>query len=179
MPRPTTKQELITAATTQFEKLFALIDSMPESDQTATFCFDAEKAGKEAHWNRDKNIRDVLVHLYEWHQLLLTWITANKKGENRPFLPEPYTWKTYGNMNVVFWEEHQGTSYEESRKMLKESHAAVLDWISKFTNEELFEKKHFPWTGTTNLGSYCISATSSHYDWAQKKMKAQMKALKG
>ncbi len=58
MPRPTTKQDLITAATTQFEKLFALIDSMPESDQTAAFCFDADKAGKEAHWKRDKNIRD-------------------------------------------------------------------------------------------------------------------------
>lgn len=179
MPRPTTKQELITAATTQFEKLFTLIDSMPESDQTAAFCFDAVRAGKEAHWKRDKNIRDVLVHLYEWHQLLLTWITANQRGENKPFLPEPYTWKTYGDMNVVFWENHQDTSYEESRKILKGSHAAVLDLINKFTNEELFEKKHFPWTGTTNLGSYCISATSSHYDWAQKKIKAQIKAWKG
>ena len=75
-------------------------------------------------------------------------------------------------MNVVFWENHQGTSYDKSHKNLKKNHAAVLDLISKFTNEELFEKKHFLWTGTTNLGSYCVSATSSHYDWAQKKMKA-------
>jgi hypothetical protein len=178
MPRSTTKQELITAATTQFDKLFAMIDAIPESEQTAVFCFDADAAGKEAHWKRDKNIRDVLVHLYEWHQLLLNWVAANQSGENKPFLPEPYNWKTYGNMNVGFWEKHQGTNYEHSRNMLNESHAAVLDLIARFTDEELFEKKYFSWTGTTSLGSYCVSATSSHYDWAQKKIKAQIKALK-
>ena len=41
--------------------------------------------------------------------------------------------------------------------------------IGKFTNEELFTKAHFPWTGTTSLDSYCVSATSSHYEWAIKK----------
>lgn len=178
MPRPTTKTELLTAADTGFDKLFAMIDGMPESDQTAPFCFDADVAGKEAHWKRDKNIRDVLVHLYEWHQLLLDWVKSNQNGETKPFLPKPYNWKTYGDMNVGFWEKHQGTSYEQSRKMLEESHEAVRALIGEFTDEELFEKKRFSWTGTTNLGSYCVSATSSHYDWAQKKIKAQIKALK-
>jgi hypothetical protein len=177
MPRPTSKQELITAATTQFDKLFAMIDGMSENDQTAEFCFDADKAGKEAHWKRDRNIRDVLVHLYEWHRLLLDWVKSNQNGECKPFLPEPYTWKSYGDMNVGFWEKHQGMNYEQSRKMLKESHEAVISMIEQFNDNELFEKKHFPWTGTTNLGSYCVSATSSHYDWAQKKIKAQIKAL--
>jgi hypothetical protein len=178
MSRATTKQDLTEAATAQFEKLFAMIDGMSQSDQTAVFCFDADAAGKEAHWKRDKNIRDVLVHLYEWHQLLLGWVAANQGGEGKPFLPKPYNWKTYGDMNVGFWEKHQGTSYEASRNILNESHAAVLDLIAGFTDEELFEKKHFPWTGTTNLSSYCISATSSHYDWAMKKIKTQINALK-
>ncbi|MDR0425841.1 MAG: ClbS/DfsB family four-helix bundle protein, partial [Clostridiales bacterium] len=141
------------------------------------FCFDADKAGKEAHWKRDRNIRDVLVHLYEWHRLLLDWVKANQNGGNRPFLPAPYTWKSYGDMNVGFWEKHQSTDYTRSREMLKESHGAVISLIERFDDEELFTKKHFPWTGTTNLGSYCVSATSSHYDWAIKKIKAQIKAL--
>ena len=41
MPRPKTKDDLLIAAK------------------------------KEAHWSRDKNVRDVLIHLYEWHQLML------------------------------------------------------------------------------------------------------------
>ena len=90
MPRPTTKTELLTVANMQFDKLFTLIDAMPENEQTATFCFDEEKAGKEAHWKRDKNIRDVLIHLYEWHQLFLNWVKINQNGANKPFLPESY-----------------------------------------------------------------------------------------
>ncbi len=54
---------------------------------------------KEAHWQRDRNIRDILVHLYEWHQLLLNWEENNKKGLAMPFIPAPYNWKTYGQMN--------------------------------------------------------------------------------
>ncbi len=45
-----------------------------------------------------------------------------------------------------------------------------------FSNEELFTKQYFSWTGTSSLGAYFISATSSHYDWAMKKLKKQIKA---
>ena len=179
MPRPATKTELLAAANTQYDKMLSLVDAMPENEQIAEFCFDADKAGKEAHWKRDKNIRDLFVHLYEWHQLLLKWVNANQKGEGRPFLPEPYNWKTYGEMNVGFWEMHRSTSYSQSREMLKQSHNAAVALIGTFGDEELFTKNHFTWTGGSTLGSYCISVTSSHYDWAMKKVKAQIKALKG
>ena len=43
--------------------------------------------------------------------------------------------------------------------------------IDSFSDQELFRKAYFSRTGTTSLGSYCISATSSHYDWAMKKLK--------
>ena len=32
-------------------------------------------------------------------------VHSNQKGHERPFLPEPYNWKTYGEMNVAFLEE--------------------------------------------------------------------------
>ena len=121
----------------------------------------------------------MLVHLYEWHQLLLNWVEANQNCEEKPFLPEPYNWKTYPQMNVKFWEKHQSTSYENAKEMLFDSHKKVLNLIEQFPNEELFESKHFAWTGTTSLGAYCVSATSSHYDWAMKKIKAHIKAYRG
>jgi len=120
-------------------------------------------------------LRDVLVHLYEWHQLLLHWIQNNKEGVAVNFLPEPYNWKSYPQMNVEFWKKHQNTSLTEAKTNLKESHSKVMMLIDSFSDEELFTKKHFSWTGTTNLGSYCISATSSHYDWATKKIKKHIK----
>ena len=177
MSRPTTKSELAEAAQAQFFKLWQLIDSMTENEQTAPFDFPEISTGKEAHWKRDKNIRDVLIHLYEWHQLLLSFVASNQQGNAQPFLPEPYTWMTYGDMNVEFWKKHQTTPHSDARELLLKSHAEVMELIEAFTNQELFEKKHFDWTGTTSLGSYCVSATSSHYDWAQKKIKRHIKAL--
>ena len=155
--------------------MWQLIDSMPNEARVAAFNFGDDPKLKETHWQRDKNLRDLLIHLCEWHRLLLNWTAANLKGETKPFLPEPYNWKTYGDMNAAFWEKHQATSYDDAVLMLRDSHANVMALIESLNNDELFEKKHFPWTGTTNVGSYCISVTASHYDWAIKKLKLHSK----
>ncbi|MCL2058202.1 MAG: ClbS/DfsB family four-helix bundle protein [Oscillospiraceae bacterium] len=178
MPRPTTKPDLTKAANEQFDKMWQHINSMTDDEQNAAFNFGEDIKQKEAHWKRDKNMRDVLVHLYEWHQLLLNWITANQNGEAKPFLLAPYNWKTYGDMNVMFWEKHQYTTYNDSKVMLLDSHKKVMSLLESFSNEELFQSKHFSWTGTTTLGSYCVSVTASHYDWAIKKIKAHKKSYK-
>ncbi len=129
--------------------------------------------------DRDKNIRDVLVHLYEWHQLLLNWVKSNLSGQKSNFLPEPYSWKTYPQMNIEFWDKHQTTPYQEAITLLQTSHAEVMRLIGTSTNEQLFINKYFSWTGTTSLGSYCVSAISSHYDWVMKKIKKYKKELTG
>ena len=175
MPRPTTKADLITSAQDQYKKLWQLINSMSTDELNAEFSPEMAEKGKEAHWSRDKTLRDVLTHLYEWHQLLLDCAIPNSNGANKPFLPEPYTWKTYGDMNVEFWKKHQNTSYDEAVKMLNASHKNAIALIESFSDEELFTKKYYPWTGTSSLGSYCISATASHYDWAMKKINAHIK----
>jgi hypothetical protein len=177
MPRPTTKSELIKAANEQFATMWKLIGGMTDEEQNAAFCFEESASRKEAHWVRDHNLRDVLIHLYEWHQLLLNWITANQNGEAKPFLPAPYNWKTYSGMNVQFWEKHQSTPYDQSKEMLKESHSRVVTLIETFADDALFTKGVFSWTGSSTLGSYCVSATASHYDWAMKKIKLHMKTL--
>ena len=173
MPRPTNKADLLQAAEMQFQKLQNLILFLSEQDQESDFSFDPKFLAhqKEAHWQRDKNLRDVLIHLYEWHQLLLYWIGENQKGVKTSFLPAPYTRKTYGEMNRALRKKHQKTPLQTAKELLEKSHSQVMSLIERFSEEELFTKAYFSWTGTTSLGSYCISATSSHYDWAIKKLK--------
>lgn len=175
MARPQTKENLMIAAKENFEKLNTLILKMSDKELTTPFDFSKDEKKKEAHWKRDKNLRDVLIHLYEWHQLILNWVESNQKGEEKPFLPEPYNWRTYGDMNVEFWKKHQNTSLEDATKALQKSHKEVLKLAENFTNEELFSKKVYKWVGGSTLGSYFVSATSSHYDWAMKKLKAHQK----
>ena len=175
MARPQTKENLMIAAKENFEKLNTLISKMSDKELTTPFDFSKDEKKKEAHWKRDKNLRDVLIHLYEWHQLILNWIESNQKGEEKPFIPQPYNWRTYGDMNVEFWKKHQNTSLEDATKALQKSHKEVLKLAENFTNEELFSKKVYKWVGGSTLGSYFVSATSSHYDWAMKKLKAHQK----
>lgn len=177
MGRPTNKNDLINGANEQYKKLWKLINGISEEDQNKTFAFDADAIGKEAHWKRDKNLRDVLIHLYEWHQLLISWVDNNMKGTLKQFLLEPYNWKTYGDMNIEFWKKHQNTSYDKSKEMIEDSHDKVIKLIEQFSNDELFSKGYFKWTGGSTLGQYCISVTSSHYEWAMKKVKAYIKTL--
>ncbi len=79
MPRPRTKKDLIETSNTNFQKLWEIIDSLSEKEFNTPFDFSNNPKLKEAHWKRDKNVRDILVHLYEWHQLLINWITKNRK----------------------------------------------------------------------------------------------------
>lgn len=176
MGRPTSKADLISAATDSYEDMNTLISSLTEKELLILFEFDENK--KEAHWKRDKNLRDILIHLYEWHKLLINWVLSNKKGEDKPFIPAPYNWKTYGEMNVCFWEKHQDTSLEEAKEMLEKSHIEVMRLAETFTNEELFSKGVYKWVGNSTLGSYFVSVTSSHYNWAMKKLKAHKKNCK-
>ena len=178
MARPQTKEGLLIAAKENFEKLNTLISKMSDKELTTPFDFSKDEKKKEAHWKRDKNLRDVLIHLYKWHQLILNWVESNQKGEEKPFIPQPYNWRTYGDMNVEFWKKHQNTSLEDATKALQKSHKEVLKLAENFTNEELFSKKVYKWVGGSTLGSYFVSATSSHYDWAIKKLKAHQKNCK-
>ncbi len=177
MGRPTIKEDLITVANENYSKLNDIIDNLTEKELSSVFDFSSNNK-KEAHWGRDKNLRDILIHLYEWHSLVLSWVESNTKGIDKSFLPAPYNWKTYGDMNVEFFKKHQNTSLEQSKEMFENSHREIMELVENFSTEELFSKESFKWVGGSTLGSYFVSATASHYDWAIKKLKLHIKNCK-
>ena len=63
MGRPTTKQDLLEAANTNYEKLMAFIDSMTQEELSTPFNFEGEASKKEAHWKRDKSLREFAIAL--------------------------------------------------------------------------------------------------------------------
>ncbi len=61
MPRPRTKEELVLASKENYEKLNILISQLSEEELQTPFDFSKDQKKKEAHWKRDKNLRDVLI----------------------------------------------------------------------------------------------------------------------
>ncbi|MGN0160454.1 MAG: ClbS/DfsB family four-helix bundle protein [Lachnospiraceae bacterium] len=177
MPRPRNKEDLIKAANTSYEELLLMAEKRTDAEKNILYDFSSDEKKKEEHWRRDKNLRDVLMHLNEWHLLLLEWIKNRETESSKPFLMEGYNWKTYGDMNMVFYDRCQSISEDEAFKRFKDSHKKVMDALDTFSDEELFTNTFYPWVGGSCIGSYFISVTSSHYDWAMKKMKAHKKAV--
>jgi hypothetical protein len=102
---------------------------------------------------------------------MLGWYESGMRGE-RPDIPATgFTWRTTPDLNRELWAKHQDTSLEAALQLLEHSHQEVHNLILRHTDEELFTKKRYAWTGTTSLGAYLISSTSSHYDWGLKKLK--------
>jgi len=168
VPRPNSKEDLLIISQQKYNDLLTLVSSFSIEESAIDFGFD----------HRDKNIRDILAHLYHWHGLFLTWYELGMGGEKPEMPSSGFTWKTTVDLNKVIWGQYQDTSLQEIKKLLDDSFSDVHELIKKHTNEELSEKKKYFWTGSTSLGSYLISATSSHYDWAIKLLKKQKRYLK-
>ena len=83
MPRPKTKDQLLEAADKNYKALMKMIDGLSEKELKTPFDFSGQPSKKEAHWSRDKNVRDVLIHLYEWHQLMLAFPKNNAKAADK------------------------------------------------------------------------------------------------
>lgn len=176
MARPRTKKDLISESTKGYDNLFDFISSLTEKELNTEFDFLSLNKG-EAHWKRDKNLRDVLMHLYEWQQLMLYWVSENENGGRRQFLMEGYSWANYGDMNLVFFERAQKVSLEKATELLAQSHNDIMTLMQKYDTEQLFNKKVFSWVGGSTLGQYFISVTVAHYEWALKKLKAHRKIV--
>lgn len=166
MPKPSNKKELISESRDRFLTLLTLVESYPLETQRLNF----------PHGSLNRNIRDVLTHLHEWHLMTLRWYKIGMEG-SKPAMPaEGYTWRSLPDLNKKIWQEYQTVSLEDAKELFTSSSQKIQAIIDQHSNEELFTKKKYAWTGSTSLGAYLISCTFSHYSWAIKFIK---KGLKG
>lgn len=89
-----------------------------------------------------------------------------------------YTWRTTPELNQLIWKKYQKMNLVEVEERLETSHKRMLVLINAHTNDELFMRNCYSWTKTTTLGAYFISATSSHYEWAMKKIRKYQRMIK-
>jgi len=168
MPRPTTKNDLIDLSTKNYAKLLALVASYSEEEQHAEF----------PPGTLNRNIRDVLAHLHEWHTMVRDWYETDKRGEKPEIPGRGYTWRTLPELNKLIREQYSTHKLEKAKALLDGSFQDIQQLIASHSEEELFERKRYAWTGSTNLASYLISCTSSHYDWAIKLIRRAKKKPK-
>lgn len=165
MPKPQNKSQLVQAANTNFEQLVNLIENLSTEIQKCDF----------PPGTLNRNIRDVLAHLHHWHVMLLDWYTVGMEGEKPDMPAKGYTWEETKALNEHIQKKYSDHDLNDIKEQLNASFIEVLEIIEKHSDEELFEKKRYHWTGSTSLGAYLISNTSSHYHWGYTFIKKQLK----
>ena len=154
MARPKTKDELLTQSQANYDALLALIAPLSQSDLSAP--------GVNGQWS----VKDVLAHLYAWHTMFFIWYEEGMAG-GKAEMPAPgFKWSDTPALNEQIYQQHKDKNYDQVSADLGASHARMMKILQSHTDEELFTKKRYKWTGSTSVGSYAVSATSSHYQWA-------------
>ncbi len=164
MARPTNKTELLTAAEVEFSKLWKAIEGVAEEDR--------ERPGACEAWS----VKDLLAHLDAWHEMYMGWEVAGSAGEVVEMPAPGYAWGETPALNEAIFERAQHDSWKDVENRVQASHQKVLDVINSYKSDDLFTKKLYPWTGSTSVGSYTISASASHYAWASKLIRKWAKA---
>lgn len=164
MSRPTSREELLERTTTDFDRLIEAVERL-----------DPPLRLVPSDYPRG-SIKDMLAHLDAWHEMFLERERVGRRGEV-PEMPAPgYGWRESPALNMEIHERYRDESWESVMSDLRASHARARGVIESYGDEELFEKKRFAWTGSTSVGSYAVSATTSHYDWAAKHLRRSLKA---
>lgn len=165
MAVPKTKIELIQQSQENYKKLNELIDSFSTEEQVAEF----------PKGTMNRNIRDVIAHLHHWHVMFLYWYSVGMEGFKPDMPATGYSWRQTKELNKQIWSNYQNHQLGKIRIDLNESHLKLQEIIAKHTDQELFEKKSYKWTGSSSLSTYIRSNTSSHYNWAYKLIKKAKK----
>lgn len=160
MSRPTTRDKLLTRIDDDAAALWRQVDAVPADDRAAP--------GACEQWS----VKDLLAHLDAWHELFLGWERQGREG-GRPAMPAPgYSWTQTPELNAEIWARTRDDSWDDVVDRFESSRARVRDVVAAYDDAALFTKKHVGWTGSTSVGSYAVSATTSHYDWARRQIRA-------
>ncbi len=164
MPGPTTKQDLLIAIEQERGKLESLLDGFTPEQMT--------EPGIVGDWST----KDTLAHLIEWEQMCQGWFAVGKRGET-PALPAPgFKWNQTPELNRQIYEKHRDRALDDVLEEFDASHREILAVIQNLSNEQQFDVGQFAWTKKNTLGTYIISATSSHYLWAGKEIRKGFRA---
>lgn len=82
-------------------------------------------------------------------------------------------------LNMQIWQQYQDVKLVHAIKKLKLSHNRIIRLMEIHNDEEIFTKKYYKWTKTSNLYSYFAANTVDHYNWAIKKCEKIAEAIEG
>ena len=163
MPRPDTKDQLFKECREEHALLGNLLENLDPAGMTCP--------GVIGEWS----VKDILLHLYEWEQMVLGWIAAGKGGIT-PSVPGPgFKWSQLPALNRRIFEKHSSRPLTEALDLVQSSFEQVLALVESLDEADLFTPGLYPWANRNTLAVYITGCSASHYRWARTGIRKGLK----
>jgi hypothetical protein len=170
MSKYKSKQQLLD----EISKEKHVLDKVLESVDRTKLCL----AGACVDWS----IKDLICHLAEWQEMVLSWYETGLAGKSPEVPGKGYKWSQLPELNKEIYKKYKNITWEEAQQFFQKSEAKIMIVIAKLEEETLLKPALYPWMKQNTLIAYFGSCTSSHYKWAtgiiKKFVKNDFKVIK-
>lgn len=107
------------------------------------------------------SVKGVLAHRSEWGRMMIDWYTTTTRGKTPAVPSAKYKWNQLKKLNADIQSRFKDTPLEEIEAEFRRVHNRLFELLESASEEELFTKKNYAFTGTSDLAAYFNSATRS------------------
>lgn len=150
-----TKAELVAEIKKERAKLKRLLDEIPEVSKTEEV-------------TDGMSVKDFVAHRTEWGRMMIRWYQDARGGRPSAVPTDEFKWNQLKELNAAIHSKFAQSSPAAAERDFANVHDRLFEIVQGMSEEELFTKKHYSFTGTSDLATYVNSATASHYRSARR-----------
>ncbi|MBO1900895.1 ClbS/DfsB family four-helix bundle protein [Leucobacter weissii] len=165
MAVPASKDELLSAIRTSFDRLDQDLDRVPPQMARDTVLPGHAK-------DTLMSPADLVAYLIGWNEQVLIWHERRRNGLEDEFPAEGVTWNELGKLARRYYADRADASWEDLRRRLVDVKERIVALIEGSSDEELYGAA---WYGKWTLGRMISFNTSSPYANARKRIRAWLR----
>lgn len=112
--------------------------------------------------------KDFLAHRTEWGRMALSWLAEARAGGSPAVPAEGYSWGQLDELNAEIHDRFADIPLGEAESAFEAVNSELTLTIEGCSDDELFTKHHYDFTGSSDLATYLTSATGGNYRSAYK-----------
>lgn len=161
MPIPKSRQELLDAIETNFDRLAKDLGSVP-AHRTSEATLEGHVKGTMM------SVHNLVSYLLGWNSLVLKWIEKETKDELIDLPETGFKWTQLGALAQKFYADFESVSFDQLLKDFAIAKQKIVDFISCQTDEKLYGAL---WYEKHTMGRMIQLNTSSPYANARTRLR--------